>query len=69
MRSHNSGNIHSKNLHILAAERKELFLESQNKFLQKNYFAYRFENKGFYKRNILINSDILLVIAVGHYLN
>ena len=30
------------------------------------YFAYRFENKTFCIRNILINSNILMVIAVGH---
>ena len=29
------------------------------------YFTYRFE-KRFRKRNILINFDILMVIAVGH---
>ena len=37
MRSHNSGNIHGENLHIWAVERKKLFLENWNKFLQKNY--------------------------------
>ena len=30
------------------------------------YFAYCFENKRFCKRNILLNFDILMVIAVGH---
>ena len=35
------------------------------------YSTYRFENEGFCKRNILTNSDILLVIAASHliYLN
>ena len=28
MRSHNSGNIHDENLHILAVERKKSFLEN-----------------------------------------
>ena len=30
------------------------------------YSTHRFENEGFCKRNILINSDILLVIAASH---
>ena len=35
------------------------------------YSTHRFENEGFCKRNILTNSDILLVIAASHliYLN
>ena len=36
MRSHNSGNMQGKNLHIWAAERKISFLEKQNIFSQKN---------------------------------
>ena len=34
-RSHNSGNIHGENLHILAIEREKSFLENWNIFSQK----------------------------------
>ena len=34
-RSHNSVNIHGKNLHILAIEREKSFLENWNIFSQK----------------------------------
>ena len=34
-RSHNSGNIHAENLHILAIEREKSFLENWNVFSQK----------------------------------
>ena len=34
-RSHNSGNIYGKNLHILAIEREKSFLENWNIFSQK----------------------------------
>ena len=33
--SHNSGNIHGENLHILAIEREKSFLENWNIFSQK----------------------------------
>ena len=35
-RSHNTGNIYGKNLHILAIEREKSFLENWNIFSQKN---------------------------------
>ena len=48
-----------------------IFGYSLNVNKPRSEFTYRFENEGFCKRNILTNSDILLVIAASHliYLN
>ena len=51
-RSHNSGNIHGENLHILAIEREKSFLENWNIFSQKmllhnkTYWATKYESWG-----------------------
>ena len=51
-RSHNSGNIYGKNLHILAIEREKSFLENWNIFSQKmllhnkTYWATKYESWG-----------------------
>ena len=53
-RSHNTGNIYGKNLHILAIEREKSFLENWNVFSQKKncttivktYWATKYERRG-----------------------
>ena len=70
MRSHNSGDIYDRTLHIWAVERKKSFLENWNKFLPKNhitiirtYWATKYErrskeNFGWLSAICLMHADI-----------